>query len=114
MDEAVGFAAQMDAFEDSEGFRFSYLVALFEGEDGGVASRTDARKWAEQTSLPGPVVSDPLQVLARGIPFEGDIPFRCALTPRMETMGCFTGQPTGPDAAIEAIRTHARESAGVP
>jgi hypothetical protein len=64
----------------------------------------DAVYWADQTDLASPVCADPTQNIVNLMPFEDAIPARCALSPRMEMLECYTGEAPDPDPAIEAIR----------
>lgn len=96
----------MEAFSAEEGVDFSYLVVLFEG-NGAPAYGADAKVWAEAAGLTTPVLADPTGRITELMPFEGKIPARCALTPRMELMGCYSDEPVGTDLALEAIREHA-------
>ena len=96
----------MEALAAEEGIDFSYLVVLFEG-NGAPASGGDAKVWADTAGLTTPVLADPTGRITELMPFGGKIPARCALTPRMELMGCYSDEPAGLDPALEAIREHA-------
>ncbi len=86
---------------------FTYIIALFESETAGPPSSADSEFWADAVGLDTPVLSDPTQLMPTKMPYEGSIPSRCAMTPRMEMIECFTGEPADPDPAIEAIIAHA-------
>jgi hypothetical protein len=80
---------------------------MFEG-NGGLPTAADAAEWAEATGLDGPVTVEPTKAIAKAMPFEGEIPARCALTPDMVMIGCYSGEPVGRDPAIDAILAHAK------
>lgn len=84
----------------------------FEGTDGSAPGPDDEEYWADVTGLTTPVLGDPTQLFPTKMPYEGAIPARCALTPRMEMIECYTGEAPDPDPALEAIRAHFAASDG--
>jgi hypothetical protein len=97
----------MERWANEEPFRVTYLVGLYEGEDGGPAGADDALDYAEATGLDTPVLADPGFGLTAAMPWSGSRPTRCALSPRMEMLDCYAGEPDPDfDPALEAIRAH--------
>lgn len=88
------------------------MAVFYQGTDAGPPGVDDADYWAGATGLTTPVLSDPTQNFVTKMPFEDVIPARCALTPRMEMIECYTGEAPDPDPAIEAIRAHWEASGG--
>lgn len=103
----------MRRWAETEPFRVSFIVGLYESEDGGAAGPDDAASYADLTRLTTPVTSDPTAALTTAIPYDGSRPWRCALSPRMEMLECYAGEPADPDndPAIEAIRAHWEQNA---
>jgi hypothetical protein len=95
----------MEAFEEETGIDFTYLIVLIDG-NGGPPTPADAKKWGEEAGIVTPVLTDFAGAMVDLMPFEGEIPARCAITPDMELMACYTGEPEGDDPALEAIITH--------
>ena len=95
----------METFEEETGIPFTYLIVLIDG-NGAPPTPSDAEKWAEEAGLVTPVLADFVGAMVSLMPFEGEIPARCAVTPKMELMGCFTGEPEGDDPALDAIVSH--------
>jgi len=89
-------------------FEVDYLAGLWEGWDGGPATAGDAETYARLTGLPTPVLADPSGGLTRAVPWNAVRPTRCALSPRMEILHCYAGEPSDPDQdpAILAIQAH--------
>ncbi len=108
----MGFQAQMDAFREERGWGFTYLVALFEGAQRGPPTTADARAWAEATAIDTPVLADVAQALPRITPFESSIPYRCALSPELEMLHCYAGEPQAGDPAIMALVEHRQGEGG--
>jgi hypothetical protein len=98
----------MRGWAETEPFRVSIVIGLYEGEDGGPATVDDAETWSDLTRLTTPILADPAAAFTVAMPFTGARPLRCALSPRMEILECYEGEPADPanDPAIEAIRAH--------
>jgi hypothetical protein len=95
----------MRAFELEKGVPFTYVLILIDG-NGGLPTPKEAEQWAEESGLVTPVLADFGGTMVNQMPFEGEIPARCAVTPEMELMGCYTGDPGERDAALDAIVSH--------
>ncbi len=102
----MSFPGHQEAFQEENGWGFTYIVALVESERGGPPTAADARSWADSVGVEFPVLSDKAQALIRVTDYAGPIPYRCALTPDMVMIKCFQGEPGAIDPAIEAIREH--------
>jgi len=91
----------------AEGIPFSYMVALYESQAGGMPTADDAEYYAGEIGVTTPVFADPIQAVTTATPF-GGLPTRCALTPRMEMIECYTGHAADllDEPAINAIRDH--------
>jgi hypothetical protein len=72
----------------------------------GVAGRDDCKSWEQSLPEIRPILADPLAAAIEAVPFEGEIPYRCAVTPRMELIACYSAEPEGDDPAVRAIRDH--------
>ncbi len=102
----MGFQDQMDEFRTVNGWGFTYLIALFEGNAALLPSVEDTVAWADDVEIDAPILADQAQVLPKVTPFGDTIPFRCALSPQMEMLKCFSNEPEGDDLAIKAILDH--------
>jgi hypothetical protein len=102
----------MSDFE-AEGIPFSYMVELYESRAGGVPSSEDADYYAGAIGVTTPVLADPTQALHDAMPF-GGLPSRCAVSPRMEILDCWTGHAADllDEPAINAIRDHFAAAGG--
>lgn len=102
------FPDQMAELAATEPFDVSYVVILYEGTDGQPPNGRDAEVYADQVGLDMPVLADWTAASLRAMPWEGERPFRCAVSPRMELLTCYTGEPESleTDPALQAIRAH--------
>jgi hypothetical protein len=98
----------MRGWAENEPFRVSYILGLYESFEGGAPGEDDAAAYADLTRVSTPVLADPTGGLLTAMPWTGTRPFRCALSPRMEILHCYEGEPADPnqDPALEAIRAH--------
>ncbi len=82
------------------------MVILFEDSLGYAPDGEDASVYATAIDSPDfPVVADPEKAILSATTWEGTyLPGKCALTPQMEIIKCYTGH--GNDEGLEAIVEH--------
>jgi len=104
--EAVGLPAIGDAFVQESGIEMSWMIGLFQDINFSAPSGEHAAEYADAIENPEyPVLADTQGRLLDVTPYEGrTLPGKCALSPQMEILECFTGIDNTP--AFDAIRAH--------
>ena len=93
MIEAVGFEDEGSEFSDETGIAFSFVIALFEDNNGAAPDASVSASYAAAIGDPGfPVLADTERALLTATPHDGTVvPAKCSLTPEMVLLDCLTG-----------------------
>jgi hypothetical protein len=103
--EAVSLPDRAAGFRAETGLPFSYIITLFQDENGDLPAPDDAfQYWAAVGEPDFPTTADTRAAILSATPYAGDVlPGKCVLGPRMEILACEPGQVED-DWAFEIIR----------
>ena len=105
--EAGGLAAEGEAFTAETGVPFSWMLVLFQDGQGNPPNAAFPAKFATELKLWSfPVLGDQVSGVLSATPYNGSVfPGKCALSPEMEILHCYSGEDD--EEGFEAIRQHA-------
>ena len=91
------------AFEAETGVPVRYIVVLSETDYGEPPTARTTLRYSSLLNLDLPVLADRGQLM----PGDGEIPSRCAVSPQMRMIHCYSGWPGARDPALQAIADNA-------
>ena len=93
-EEVQEIPARQSAFEEAWGRPLRYLVVLYQDAAAQTADGGDVADYIDHLALDSDevdVLAEPTQTILDAIPWEGALPGKCALTPGMEMLHCYSG-----------------------